>query len=182
MIILLVVLFLSESLDVKEEKVKITFNDIIPIDDHFPNARDDSSGTSKNTPVTVNVLMNDDGLEDGITLTKLSDPEHGTIIVNDSTIEYTPDTDYLGRDEFEYQICDIDDQCDRATVVIEVRKDNIIPVAVADQAYTLMNQEVDDPLNCTIGQVLIPPREGCPTENFHLESFCRIKKTCLSPA
>ncbi|GEM_PF-1004026 len=117
--------------------------DIIPIDDHFPNARDDSSGTSKNTPVTVNVLMNDDGLEDGITLTKLSDPEHGTIIVNDSTIEYTPDTDYLGRDEFEYQICDIDDQCDRATVVIEVRKDNIIPVAVADQAYTLMNQEVD---------------------------------------
>ncbi|MFO8236082.1 MAG: Ig-like domain-containing protein, partial [Bacteroidales bacterium] len=117
---------------------------INPVDDGYPNARDDSTGTSQNTPVDINILRNDSNLKDRIQISEYSDPSHGSIDINDedSTITYTPDTDYLGRDDFEYQICDYDDQCDEAKVIVEVRKDNIEPVAVPDSANTFMNQKV----------------------------------------
>ena len=115
---------------------------ITPVDDGIPNANDDSTGTSRNTPVTVDVLMNDENLKDSIKLSKLSDPANGTITVNDSTITYTPATDYLGRDEFEYQISDHDGQSDEARVIIEVRKDNIEPVAFPDSSRTTMDKNV----------------------------------------
>ena len=130
------------------------------VDDGIPYAKDDSTGTSINTPVTVDVLMNDENLKDSIKLSKLSDPVNGSITVHDSTITYTPDNDYLGRDEFEYRITDYDGQSDEAKVIIEVRKDNIEPVAVLDSAWTIMNKKVnihvlrnDSLLDDGIGQV-----------------------------
>ena len=136
---------------------------IRPVDDGFPIAKDDSTGTSMNTPVDVDVLMNDENLKDSIVLSKVSDPAHGSIQINeDSTITYTPDTDYLGRDEFEYRITDHDNQSDEAKVIIEVRKNNINPIAMADSAYTIMNQRVninvlrnDSLLDDGVGQVSI---------------------------
>jgi gliding motility-associated-like protein len=115
---------------------------ILPVDDGIPDAKDDSTGTSQNTPVTIDVLMNDDNIKDSIELSKISDPTNGSITVHDSSITYTPAKDYLGRDDFEYQISDHDGQSDQARVIIEVRKDNIVPVAFPDSSQTTMNNEV----------------------------------------
>ncbi|MFP4655233.1 MAG: Ig-like domain-containing protein [Methanohalobium sp.] len=139
------------------------FMDIYPVDDGYPNARNDSTGTSQNSPVDIDILINDSNLKDSIEIYKHSEPSNGTIEINeDSTITYTPDTDYLGRDEFEYQICDYDGQCDEATVVVEVRKDNVEPTANPDTANTLMNQRVkvhilnnDTGLNDGVGKVTL---------------------------
>ncbi len=135
---------------------------ISSVDDGIPYAKDDSTGTSINTSVTVDVLMNDENLKDSIELSKLSDPANGSITVHDSTITYTPATDYLGRDEFEYQISDYDGQSDDARVIIEVRKDNIEPVAFPDSSHTTMNNEAsihvlrnDSLLDDGVGKVTI---------------------------
>ena len=134
-----------------------------PVDDGIPYAKDDSAGTSVNTPVDVNILMNDENLEDSITLSIISNPENGSVEINeDSTVTYTPESDYLGRDVFEYRITDYDDQSDKAKVIIEVRKNNIEPVAIPDSARTVMNQKIsihvlrnDSLLDDGVGQVTL---------------------------
>ena len=136
---------------------------INPVDDGIPYANDDSTGTSVNTPVDINILMNDENLEDSIKMSIISNPENGSVVINeDSTVTYTPDTDYLGRDVFEYRITDYDGQSDEAKVIIEVRKDNIEPVAIPDSAWTIMNQNVsihvlrnDSLLDDGVGKVVL---------------------------
>ena len=119
-------------------KVSITVN---PIVNSLPTANDDSRGTSKNTSVIVDVLTNDTGLEDGgLKLTIPSNPSHGTVLVNlDNTITYSPSTDYLGIDNFDYQVCDVNNDCSIATVTINVKEHNFVPIAQDDRFYTGIN-------------------------------------------
>ncbi|MFC2152917.1 Ig-like domain-containing protein, partial [Bacteroidota bacterium] len=123
-------------------RVSIT---ITSIPDYIPVANDDARGTSINTDVTVDVLVNDTGLEDGgIVVTSVTNPINGSVVVNgDNTISYTPDNDYLGTDSFDYQVCDIDGDCSIATVTITVKETNYVPLAVDDNASTIMNTAID---------------------------------------
>ncbi|MHC1703540.1 MAG: Ig-like domain-containing protein [Tenuifilaceae bacterium] len=107
----------------------------------IPNANDDSRGTKLNTNVVVDVLVNDTGLDDGgLVLTINSNPTQGTVVVNaDNTITYSPNVDYLGVDNFIYQICDIDNECSTATVTINVKENNFVPLAVDDKFFTNIN-------------------------------------------
>jgi LPXTG-site transpeptidase (sortase) family protein len=51
----------------------------------------------------------------------VSDPLHGTVTVNpDGTFTYTPYADYNGPDLFTYKICDVDGDCDQATVSLTI--------------------------------------------------------------
>ncbi len=114
---------------------------VIEEPNHMPVANDDSRGTSVNTDVIVDVLVNDNGLEDGgIVVTSLTTPTNGAITVNvDNTITYTPNTDYLGTDQFSYQVCDTDGDCSSATVIIIVKENNVVPMAADDNANVYMN-------------------------------------------
>ncbi len=111
---------------------------------YIPVAVDDARGTSMNTAVKIEVLDNDTGLENGgLVLTVVSNPSNGTYSINeDNTITYTPDNNYIGTDNYEYQICDIDGDCATANVTITVREENSVPVAVDDKVYTGVNDEV----------------------------------------
>ncbi len=75
-----------------------------------PFAGDDAVVTNVNTPVSGNHLPNDfDPNGDDITIstTPVSGPSNGSVVINpDGTFDYTPDTDYVGPDQFIYQICD----------------------------------------------------------------------------
>ena len=121
--------------------VDITIN---PVNDYIPLPVDDSRATSRNQAVDIDVLFNDKGLNDGgIVLTTISTPSHGSVIVNsDNTITYTPTTDYLGFDSFDYQVCDRDNDCGTATVTVNVKEHNYVPIAVDDYASTTVNKEV----------------------------------------
>ena len=113
--------------------------------DHKPKANPDGRGTVKNTPVNVDVLFNDTGLEDGgikILLTQM--PTHGSVLLeSDNTVTYTPETNYLGEDYFRYQVCDFDNDCSTTTVTIRVKNNNLIPLALNDTVTTYKNRSVE---------------------------------------
>jgi gliding motility-associated-like protein len=109
---------------------------VIPVNDP-PVANDDYETTDENTPVTVTVVANDtdiDGNIDPSTVTVTSQPSNGTVVVNnDGTITYTPATNYVGTDQFDYQVCDdgtpLPALCDIATVFITIEG---VPTVIID--------------------------------------------------
>ena len=126
--------------------VTITVN---PVNDP-PVAVNDADTTDEETPVTVNVVANDDdpndplGNIDPTTVDSIpgSGPANGTISINGTTgeITYTPDPGFNGTDTFDYVVCDdgnpLPSQCDTATVTIVVNPVNDPPVAVNDADTT----------------------------------------------
>ena len=84
-----------------------------------PIAADDRVETSRNTPVTIDVLAND--TPNGATTPNVvTAPLNGTAVVNpDGTIEYTPNTGFKGVDTLVYELCNAGG-CATATVSIEV--------------------------------------------------------------
>ncbi|WP_159518818.1 Ig-like domain-containing protein, partial [Sunxiuqinia indica] len=116
-----------------------------------PQAINDSRSTPEDTPITIPVLANDLDCDANIvnsTLQITSDPTNGNVVVNSNgTVTYTPNKNYNGSDQFTYQICDADGQCDEATVSIVVTPVNDPPVAVDDINNTFVNV-------VTLGKVL----------------------------
>ena len=85
----------------------------------LPVAADDRTTTPIDTPVAVNVLAND--TPNGATAPNVvTNPTNGTTVVNpDGTIEYRPNTGFVGIDTFVYELCNTDG-CASATVTIEL--------------------------------------------------------------
>jgi len=79
-----------------------------------------------NIPLIGHLTVNDmdpDGDPFIITTTPISPPNNGTVVINpDGTYEYTPNTDFIGEDIFEYEICDLGSPvgCDTVKVTIEL--------------------------------------------------------------
>lgn len=88
---------------------------------------DDQVVTNQNKSVNIAVLVNDGigvGSIDSETLSITVNPLNGNTVVNaDGTVTYTPNDNYVGEDEFTYQVCDAPDQllCGTAIVRITVR-------------------------------------------------------------
>jgi len=121
-----------------------------------PLAVDDNRTTAEDTPITVNVLTNDDLgnanlIGDQPVLVEIATgPTHGLAVVNaDNTITYTPALNYndtMGLETFTYTVKDaydlafvppeVSDTSNVATVTIDVTPVNDAPVAVGD-AYAV---------------------------------------------
>ncbi|MDG2381016.1 MAG: Ig-like domain-containing protein [Pirellulaceae bacterium] len=81
-------------------------------------------------------LLPNDFDVDGDTLqVRLSEgPSHGTLKQNaKGFLIYTPDAEFVGRDEFQYQVSDGIALSSSATVIVDVTADNSAPVAVSDR-------------------------------------------------
>jgi hypothetical protein len=110
--------------------------------DCSPTANDDSATTGVNTPVNIDVLVNDDFGGDGPStgeITIIAAPINGIAVVNnggtpndptDDTIDYTPNSNYSGSDNLFYRICDADGDCDDAQVTITVTSAPFVTVQV----------------------------------------------------
>ena len=119
-------------------------------------AIDDINDTFVNMAVDGDVSTNDenaDGPAGTEVFTLVTPPVNGSVVLNaDGTYTYTPNTDYVGEDTFEYQVCDGGNPiaCDTAIVYIEIQPvgspDNDPPVANADTNTT----EVDTPVDGTV--------------------------------
>lgn len=114
--------------DCDQARVDIT---VYPEND-VPSPQNDTETTTENTSVNVQVSINDsyggDGPANG-TITILTNPTNGTAVVNDNgtptdprddTIDYTPNTDYNGIENFTYEICDSNGDCASANVTITI--------------------------------------------------------------
>ncbi len=101
--------------------VTITINSV----NDPPVANDDTLTIVQNTTRPVNVLANDVDV-DGNTLSvdSVTQPANGTVAISGDrqAINYTPNPGYLGRDSFEYRVCDngAPPACDTATVTVNV--------------------------------------------------------------
>nr|WP_317130251.1 gliding motility-associated C-terminal domain-containing protein [Aggregatimonas sangjinii] len=97
---------------------------VLPIVD----AIDDAVATTENTPVTIDILANDNDIPNSGTIT-LTDPTNGRVILNDNgtptdpsddNVTYTPNSSFIGADNFTYTICDTSGNCSTATVFVVV--------------------------------------------------------------
>jgi len=72
-----------------------------------PNAHDDYVMMEKNTTQRINVLGNDsDPNGQTISLIEVNTPQHGAAVIDGNTLLYTPQADFMGKDEFTYTVSD----------------------------------------------------------------------------
>ena len=116
-------------------------------------AQNDNATTGENQPLTGNVLPNDtdvDGNLDTTSVILISGPTNGTLVLNpDGTFTYTPDPNFVGTDQFTYEVCDtgIPVYCDQAVMVITV-----VPLCPGDLA-------IDSILPVTNRPMKAPPKD-----------------------
>jgi hypothetical protein len=98
-----------------------------------------------NTPVTVPVQNNDKDVPQGSTIsTPATTTIGGTIKINtDGSVTYTPPTNYVGEDKFEYTITTAEGKKDSATVTITVTAPaELVIKAIDDEFETYVNESV----------------------------------------
>ena len=98
--------------------------DVAPVNDG-PVAEDDTADTLEDTTVTIDVLSNDTDVDgDALTVTEAS-ALNGTVTINaDSTLDYTPNPDFIGEDTISYTVQDPGGLSDTAEVSLEVTADH----------------------------------------------------------
>jgi len=91
----------------------------------------------------VNVQLNDsdaNGVGDSLLTSILEAPNNGTAtVINEDSISYDPDLDFVGLDTIVYQVCDTANVCASDTVFITVLAVNAAPVTQADHLNILEN-------------------------------------------
>ena len=98
-----------------------------------PDAHDDFATTPFETPVTVDVLVNDQG--EDLTIVGVVQPLHGACrVTEDGRIRYEPAAGHSGPDICPYRACDAAHACDAANVFFEVGPGP--PAARDDRAET----------------------------------------------
>ena len=103
-----------------------------------PHAVRDMESTEEDTPVTINVLSNDNDLDgDSISLKSVTQGSHGNVTINpDQTLSYTPKANFNGTDTFAYTIQDMITATDVAVVTISVSEVDDAPDAGTDLVMT----------------------------------------------
>jgi len=116
--------------------------------DDEPIAVDDNISTNEDTPVNINVCANDTASVDGGNVwSSITQPANGSIsFTAPCTFTYTPDPNFNGTDSFQYIVCDVDGDCDTATVNITINPVDDFPIAVNDTAST----NEDSPVNINV--------------------------------
>ncbi|CAF0787684.1 unnamed protein product [Rotaria sordida] len=124
---------------------------VTPVNDP-PIANLDVTSTPEDTPVPINVPVNDTDVDGNLnvgSVTITDQPNNGTATVDPVTgiITYTPNNNFNGVDTLIYNICDtgLPIYCDTALVVIFVGPVNDPPVANIDHATT--PEDVPVPIN-----------------------------------
>jgi len=102
---------------------------VTPVND-APAAMADTYTASKDTPLTIaaaGVLLNDTDIDGNpLTAVKVSDPAHGTLVLNaNGSLTYTPAANYSGSDSFTYMASDGQASSNVATVTITVLSGSI---------------------------------------------------------
>ncbi|CAA6819128.1 MAG: T1SS secreted agglutinin RTX [uncultured Sulfurovum sp.] len=115
---------------------------VTPVND-APVAVDDNESTPEDTPIDINVTMNDIDVDGDILIVDVfTQPNNGVVTQNaDGTLKYTPDANFNGIDIFEYTVTD-GVLTDTATVTVTVVPVNDAPIAVDDTNETDRNTSI----------------------------------------
>jgi Big-like domain-containing protein len=126
---------------------------LVTVTNQVPVAADDSATTTRDHPVTIPVTKNDrdpddpDGYQTFVV--EQTPPANGrTEVRSDTTIIYTPNLGFVGRDEFRYSLCDDvvnaagGADCGTATVTVTVTDTPIIASVRPGSTFAGMSVEV----------------------------------------
>ena len=105
---------------------------------NFTQANWDATSTNENTQVSGSVSGNDIQSADGGNVWSLvTNPAHGSVIVTaNGGYSYTPDSYYYGADNFVYQLCDANGDCDTAVVYLTVVGAPVTPAVSINASST----------------------------------------------
>ncbi|NET86751.1 MAG: DUF4347 domain-containing protein [Kamptonema sp. SIO1D9] len=117
-------------------------------------AVDDTATTALDTPVNIDVLANDtdddaDPSDLEVDPASIAGVVNGTAVVDaDGTILYTPDADFVGVEDFTYDLIDADGNRDTATVTVTVGEGVVGGGldAIDDTVSTTIDTPIDIPL------------------------------------
>ena len=144
--------------------VTITINPAAPV--ITVDATDDSKATDVDTPVEVDLLLNDsasNGTLDPASVHVTVAPSHGSVTIDPATgkATYTPASGYTGTDTFTYEVCSVEDatKCDTAVATITIDPALTPPTAVDDADSTDVDTpvEIDVLGNDTVGTNSLDP-------------------------
>jgi len=110
-----------------------------------PTAQNDTETAQEEEATVFNLLTNDSDVDgDALTISAVSDPEHGTAVTSNgnTSVTYTSEADYVGSDSFTYTISDGQGGTATATVTVTVTNVNDAPVA-ADDTATVESPDVN---------------------------------------
>ncbi len=108
-----------------------------------PVAVDDARNVVEETPTIIAALANDTDIDgDTLVFSSVTAPAHGTAQLAGGIVTYTPATNYVGPDGFDYTINDGNGGADVGHVTINVTNVNDAPVARADTIATDENTAV----------------------------------------
>ncbi len=123
------------------------FVTVNPVND-APNAKNDVATVSEDSNNNqIDVLPNDDDIDgDMLSITGVTDADHGSTSYDANYVYYTPDENYHGSDEFNYTVSDGNGGTDTATVFVTVDPVNDPPTAVDDTA-TVQEDSMDNKID-----------------------------------
>ncbi|WP_448566246.1 Ig-like domain-containing protein [Thalassotalea ganghwensis] len=104
-----------------------------------PQAVADSYDVGMNVSTVLDVTANDND-QDSFSVSAYSEPQHGTLLINNNNLVYTPETSYVGDDSFSYTITDSAGQQASAEVSLSVA--NLPPNANNDLVEINQNQQI----------------------------------------
>lgn len=125
------------------------FINVDPINDP-PVAVDDILSTPQNTAVSINVILNDSDPEnDPLTVSIISGPSNGSIVLTGSSIAYTPANGFCGIDTIFYRVCDNGTPalCDSAMVIVSVIPEDFDNDLLSNAYETLTLNSDNDAVN-----------------------------------
>jgi hypothetical protein len=114
-----------------------SFTTVDPMDVPAPSAAHDHVSTQEDTEVEVNVLANDTNLGSGaLTIEIARNPARGTARIQNSSIIYTPDTDFNGQDTLWYRLQNSTGGTSSARVVVAISPVDDAPYFPEESAIT----------------------------------------------
>ncbi|MFZ9042786.1 MAG: beta strand repeat-containing protein, partial [Ilumatobacteraceae bacterium] len=140
--------------------------DVLPVGDVIA-AVDDVASTSAETAVTIPVTANDTGSNVTVTITSL--PANGTVVIDGTSVTYTPNAGFGGSDTFRYSISD-GISSDTATVTVSV------PVARND-SYAVGASANNSPTELTVAAA-----DGLLVNDFCSDDPCTVQGTSVPAA
>ncbi|MEA1974003.1 MAG: Ig-like domain-containing protein, partial [Bacillota bacterium] len=106
--------------------------EVTPVDDD-PKANDDNEVTDEETPVTIDVLVNDTDVDGGDKyIDSFEQGSNGSVTQSINELIYTPNVDFYGDDSFTYSL----NGGSAATVYITVNNVDDPPTAIVDTEVT----------------------------------------------